>query len=66
MVLGRGNITDFSGETNGFQFTDYKKAFTDGSTLIDIHSVSIDGRAGSMNSIKRERSNISYKKWMKI
>ena len=61
MVLGRGNITDFSGETNGFQFTDYKKAFTDGSTLIDIHSVSIDNRAGSMNSIKRERSNISYK-----
>lgn len=60
MVLGRGKITDFSGETNGFQFTDYKKAFTDGSTMIDINSVSLDSRAGSMNSIKKQRSNISY------
>lgn len=60
MLLGRDKVTDFSGETNSMNFTDYKKAYTDGSTLIDINSVSIDGRSNSMNSIKKERSRISY------
>lgn len=60
MLLGRGKISDFSGEASGMHYTDYKKAFTDGSMLIDVNSVSIDGRAGSINSIKHQRSNISY------
>ena len=60
MLLGRNKISDFSGEGKNIQYTDYKKAFTDGSMLIDVNSVSIDGRAGSMNGIKQQRSNISY------
>ena len=60
MLLGGGKISDFSGEASGIHYTDYKKAFTDGSMLIDVNSVSTDGRAGSMNSIKQQRSNISY------
>ena len=60
MLLGRGKISDFSGEANSIQYTDYKKAFTDGSTLIDVNSVSVDGRASSMKSIEQQRSNISY------
>jgi hypothetical protein len=60
MLLGQGKINDFSGEASGIHYTDYKKAFTDGSMLIDVNSVSTDGRAASMNSIKQQRSNISY------
>ena len=62
MTLGRDKITDWSGggEAGNIHYTDYKKAYTDGSTLIDINNVSMEGRAGSMDSIKHQRSGISY------
>jgi curved DNA-binding protein CbpA len=60
VTLGQGKITDFSGEANNLSFTDYKKAYTYGSTLIDTSSVDISGRSGSMKDMKMQRSNISY------
>ena len=59
-LLGQGKVKDFSGEAGSMGFTDYKKAYTDGSTLIDIHSVSMQDRPNSINSIKSQRSRISY------
>ena len=60
MTLGQGKITDFSGNSDNLTYTDYKQAFTDGSTLIDINSVDTSGRANSIGGIKSQRSNISY------
>ena len=60
VTLGQGKVTNFSGETNGLGFTDYKAAFTTDSTLIDAGSVDIHGRATSIKGVERERSNISY------
>ena len=60
MTLGQGKITDFSGNSDNLAYTDYKQAFTDGSTLIDINSVDTSGRSQSINGIKSQRSNISY------
>ena len=60
VTLGQGKITNFSGETNGLGFSDYKAAFTTDSTLIDTGSVDIHGRANSIKGVERERSNISY------
>ena len=41
-------------------YTDYKQAFTDGSTLIDINSIDTSDRANSIGGIKSQRRNISY------
>ena len=60
VTLGQGKVTNFGGTTDNLSYTDYKQAFTDGSTLIDIHSVDISDRSGSMNAIKAQRSNLSY------
>lgn len=61
VTLGQGKITDFSGAANNLSFTDYKKAFTHGSTLgIDPSSVNTADRATSMRGIKMQRSNLSY------
>jgi len=60
VTLGQGKVSNFSGETNGLGFTDYKAAFTIDSTLIDPRSVNLKGRSNSIGSIKQERSNISY------
>ena len=60
VTLGQGKVTNFGGTTDNLSYTDYKQAFTDGSTLIDIHSVDISERSGSMNAIKAQRSNLSY------
>ena len=60
MTLGQGKISDFSGKSDNLNYTDYKQAFTDGSTLIDINSVDTSGRANSIGGIKSQRSNISY------
>ena len=60
VTLGQSKITDFSGESSNLQFTDYKKAYTDGSTLIDTSTVSLQGRSNDINGIKSQRSNISY------
>ena len=61
VTLGQGKISDFSGSSDNLQFTDYKKAFTDGSMMINPSSVSLDGRATSMDGIKHQRSNLSYR-----
>ena len=60
VTLGQGKVSNFSGETNGLGFTDYKAAFTIDSTLIDPRSVNLRGRSKSIGGIKQERSNISY------
>ena len=60
MTLGQGKVANFSGTTDNLSFTDYKQAFTDGSTLIDTSAIDISGRSGSINQIKAQRSNISY------
>ena len=61
VTLGEGRVTNFSGESNGLNFTDYRAAFTTDSTLIDSQSVDINGRAKSIDGVKGERTNISYK-----
>ena len=60
VILGQGKVSNFSGETNGLGFTDYKAAFTTDSTLIDTRSVNISDRANSIQGVKSQRSNISY------
>ena len=60
VTLGQGRVSNFSGESNGLNYTDYKAAFTTDSTLIDSQSVDIRGRATSIDGIKGERSNVSY------
>ena len=59
-TLGQGKVSDFSGSSDSLQFTDYKKAYTYGSTLIDTATVSLDGRAQSIGGVKSQRSNLSY------
>jgi hypothetical protein len=61
MTLGQGKITNFGGSTDNLSYTDYKQAFTEGSTLIDTSTVDINDRANSIGGIKSQRSNISYK-----
>ena len=60
MTLGQGKVSDFGGSTDNLFYTDYKQAFTDGSTLIDTSTVDLKGRSNSINGVKAQRSNISY------
>jgi curved DNA-binding protein CbpA len=60
VTLGQQKISDFSGTTDNLHYTDYKQAYTHGSTLIDVNSVSIGERANSIGGIKSQRSNLSY------
>ena len=60
MTLGQDKITNFGGQTGNLGYTDYKQAFTDGSTLIDTSTVDVSGRTNSMRGMKAQRSNISY------
>jgi curved DNA-binding protein CbpA len=60
MTLGQGKIGDFGGTTDNLSYTDYKKAFTDGSTLIDVNTVDITTRSANIDSMESQRSNISY------
>jgi DnaJ-class molecular chaperone len=60
MTLGQDKITNFGGATDNLSYTDYKQAFTDGSTLIDTSTVDMNDRANSIGGIKSQRSNISY------
>ena len=55
MVLGKGNITDFSGESDGgLNYRDYKDAFTN-SCLIDTSSISMRGRAKNINDMESSK-----------
>lgn len=61
MILGRDNISDFSGTSEGgLNFRDYKDAFTN-SCLIDESSVNLDDRSNNIHAMKSSRSNINYK-----
>jgi len=60
MTLGQGKISNFGGQTDNLSYTDYKQAFTDGSTLIDTSTVDVSGRSNSIGGIKAQRSNVSY------
>jgi len=60
VTLGQGKVTDFSGESSNLAYTDYKKAYTHGSTLIDTSTVDLNGRANSIGGVKSQRSNLSY------
>ena len=60
MTLGQGKITNFGGTTDNLSYTDYKQAFTDGSTLIDTSTVDLGQRANSIGGVKAQRSNLSY------
>lgn len=60
VTLGQGRISDFSGSAESLHYTDYKKAYTYGSTLIDPRSVDMKGRAQSIDGVKSQRSNLSY------
>ena len=61
MVLGKGNISDFSGESSGgLNYRDYKDAFTN-SCLIDVNSsTDTRGRPRNINDMESSRSDISY------
>ena len=61
MLLGQGNVTNFSGSSDGgLGFSDYKDAFTN-SCLIDTNTVNISNRDDNIKSAQRTRSNITYK-----
>ena len=60
MVLGKGTVSDFSGESNGgLNYRDYKDAFTN-SCLIDVSSTDTRGRPRNINDMESSRSDISY------
>ena len=59
MVLGKGKIDNFTGESGGLNYTDYKDAYTN-SCLIDTNSINLRKRSKSILDKKAERKNISY------
>ena len=59
VTLGKGEVKDFSGESGGLLYRDYKDAYTN-SCLIDIDSVDISERAASIKETDRRRKHISY------
>jgi len=56
-ILGQGKIKDFSGESGGLQYRDYKDAYTN-TYLTNQEEDSI--RRKDIGQIKNERENISY------
>ena len=59
VTIGKGEVKDFSGESGGLLYRDYKDAYTN-SCLIDIDSVDISERAASIKETDRRRKHISY------
>ena len=59
MVLGKGEIDNFTGETGGLNYTDYKDAYTN-TCLIDTNSINLRKRSKSILDKEAERKNISY------
>lgn len=59
MTLGQGKISDFSGDTNGLMYRDYRDAYVN-SNLIDITSVDITKRKKTVGGIENEREKVSY------
>ncbi len=61
VTLGQGKVSNFTGETGGLNYTDYKAAFTIDSTLIDGSDINIDKRPTSVKGLEQQRSDISYR-----
>ena len=59
MTLGQGKVTDFSGESGGLVYRDYRDAYTN-TFLIDEASVDTGGRPRSIQEQKGARAKISY------
>ena len=56
-ILGQGKIKDFSGESGGLQYRDYKDAYTN-TYLISDENINIQEK--DIKQINSERENISY------
>jgi len=59
MQLGKGKVENFSGESGGLSFRDYKDAYTN-TFLIGDDIVDPKKRPKSLKGIEKQRSNISY------
>ena len=58
MVLGRGKVEDFSGESGGLSFRDYKDAYTN--TFLTVDEDIDPKRPKDLKSAQKQRSKISY------
>ncbi len=59
MTLGQGKITDFSGESGGLMYRDYKDAFSN-PYLVQEDDINMNKRPKDLKKIESERENISY------
>jgi len=58
MLLGRDKVDDFSGESGGLAFRDYKDAYTN--TFLVNDDLNGTKRVKDLKGAKRERENVSY------
>lgn len=58
MTLGQGKVVDFSGESGGLTYRDYKDAYTN-TYLVDEEDIDPD-RPRNLKETEKQRSNISY------
>ncbi len=58
MILGRDKIDDFSGESGGLTYRDYKDAYTN--TFLVSDEIIDPKRPKDLKGAKKERENISY------
>lgn len=59
MLLGQGKVDDFSGETGGLSFRDYKDAYTN-TFLVNDEIIDVNSRSKDLKGFQKERENISY------
>ena len=59
MILGQGKVSDFSGESGGLSYRDYKDAYTN-TYLVDEGGILDSSRATDLKGAQRQRENISY------
>ena len=57
MVLGQGKVKDFSGESGGLSFRDYKDAYTN--TYLVEDKVVDSSRPKDLKETEKQRSNVS-------
>ena len=58
MVLGQGKVKDFSGESGGLSFRDYKDAYTN--TYLVEDKVVDSSRPKDLKETEKQRSNVSF------
>ena len=58
MILGRDKVDDFSGESGGLTYRDYKDAYTN--TFLVSDEIIDPKRPKDLKGAKKERENISY------